>query len=158
MQKILSMFTLWLTPDSPTLCQPSGPLIALGETRFDTVIDEMGAPSMVWRNHDGTMTWEYSPEFAHRASVILTVDADDVIVTYDLAATAERLEQIRPGMNGSAVRRVLGRPANTHFRSDNQQTLWRWYPRSDAACGSRPILAVLFDSDGHVIETRCDVE
>lgn len=158
MQKMLSMFTTWLTPDTPSLNPSPSPIIEIGETRLEEVITELGTASMVWRNRDATMTWEYTPDFAHGASVIITVNADDVIVAYDVAATSERLERIRPGMNGSAVRRLLGRPASTHFRPDNHQTLWRWYPQTGAAYGQGLTLLMLFDGDGHVIEARCDVE
>lgn len=158
MQKILSLFTIWLTPDSPTLELPPSPVIEIGETRLEAVIDAMGDAAMVWRDRDGGMTWEYVPDFAHNASVMLTVNADDVIVAYDVAATSERLALIRPGMNGSAVRRVLGRPVSTHFDARDHQTLWRWYPQAGAAYGRGVVLTVLFNSDGHVIEARCDVE
>lgn len=158
MQKILSMVSTWLTPDGPILDLPAMPIVEIGDTRLEEVIDHFGASAMVWRNRDGTVTWEYTPEFANSASVIVTVDADDVIVGYEIAATSERLALVRRGMNGSEVRRLLGRPASTYFHPDSLQTLWRWYPETGLAYGRGVALMVLFDGDGHVIETRCDVE
>lgn len=159
MQRFISVVGGWFGPSG----EPDGvaalrPPIVPGVTLVAELEDRFGAPDMVWHNADGTVTLEYSDALDDVVCYMIHAGADDVVLGVEPAVSEVRFARVRAGMRGAEVRRLMGRPASSHYQPGAQQSVWRWYLGRRNNGKSECTFGVWFDQDGQVIHTRRVVE
>lgn len=159
MQRLISMVGGWFGPSGELGGGAAlRPPIVPGVSLVAELEDRFGAPGMVWRNADGTLTFEYSDACNDALCYMVHAGADDVVLGMELAVSDVRFARVRAGMSGAEVRRLMGRPASSHYQPGAQQTVWRWYVGHRNNGKPECTFGVWFDQDGEVIHTRRVVE
>lgn len=121
------------------------------------VRERLGAPGIEWRNHDGSVTWEYSQQPKGITCYLITVGNDNVVREVEQVLNETQFARIQPGFTQDQVRRVLGKPAKTQFFQLKNETVWDWL--IDNSNGAEPVyFNVYFDPQGSVIRTGRGVE
>jgi hypothetical protein len=92
----------------------------------DRVQARMGAPSQVWRNADGTQTWEYRTAPAGWYTYMVDLGPDHAVRGIRQVLAEEYLSRIQPGMSRDDVRRVLGGPKEIAHYPRSHQEVWSW--------------------------------
>ena len=126
------------------------------DTGFE-VRERLGAPGIEWRNHDGTVTWEYSQQPKGTTCYLITIGTDNVVQRVEQVLTVSQFARIQPGFTQDQVRRVLGKPAKTQSFQLKNETVWDWL--IDSSDGAAPVyFNVYFNPQGLVTRTGRDVE
>lgn len=159
MQRFISIIDSWFGSSGEVAgcAVPRSPIVP-GVSRVADVGERFGTPGMVWRNADGTVTWEYADAFDDDLCYMIRAGIDDVVLSVELAVSEVRFAQVRAGMNGTEVRRLMGRPVSSHYRPDTHETVWRWYIGRRADGEAERTFAAWFDQDGQVVRTKRVVE
>jgi len=123
-----------------------------GVTTRGEVQEHIGPPGIEWRNEDGTLVWEYSMQPAGTTCYQLTIDAAGIVQRVDQVLTPANMARVVPGMNETQVRRLIGKPARTHFFQLKQETAWDWLIDNSAQM-ERRYFNVYFDTAGVVVRT-----
>ena len=122
------------------------------------VRDNFGAPGMVWRNDDGSVTWEYSRQPLGTTCYMITIGPDDVLRGIDQVLDEDGFARVRRGMTGDEVRRVLGKPASSEYLQLSRETVWSWRIEAPASASDSLFFTVHFNADGRVSRTGRNVE
>ena len=122
------------------------------------VRDRFGPPGMVWRNDDGSVTWEYSRQPEGTKCYMITIGPDDVLRKIDQVLDEEGFARVRRGMTGDEVRRVLGKPASSKYLQLSRETVWDWRIEAPASASERLFFTVHFNADGRVSRTGRNAE
>lgn len=120
-----------------------------GKSTGFEVREKMGAPSMEWKNADGSLTWEFARTPAGKQNYMVTVGPDNVMTKFEQVLTEANLQKVRTGMTEDEVRRLLGKPAEVAKLPLKPVTVWTWgiedvFPRETK-------FDVHFDEAGKVI-------
>ncbi len=116
----------------------------------------MGAPSMEWRNGDGSQTWEYPRTPQGMVNYMIDFGPDQVLRAVRQVLTEENFARVRAGMGKDEIRRLLGRPARELYFSLRKEHVWDWKTRSEP--GGDQYFNVHFDEHGHVLRTSSNME
>ena len=86
----------------------------------------VGAPASVWKNPDGSETWEYplGPLGVH--TYMVSFGPDRAVRDVQQVLTDDNISRLRPGMSRDEVRRALGRPAGVSFSGRTDEEIWYW--------------------------------
>jgi outer membrane protein assembly factor BamE (lipoprotein component of BamABCDE complex) len=128
-----------------------------GVTTRAEVREHLGDPGIEWREADGTVVWEYSMQPAGTKCYQLTIDAGGVVRQVTQVLTEANRQRIVPGMSETQVRRLIGRPARTHYYELKRETAWDWLIDNSAQM-ERTYFNVYFDPAGTVVRTGQQVE
>ncbi|WP_404301938.1 outer membrane protein assembly factor BamE [Alicycliphilus denitrificans] len=107
-----------------------------------------GEPERVWPEQDGGHTLEYNRQPAGHQNYMITIGPGGKMTALRQVLAPHYFEQVRPGMEQEAVRRMLGKPAKRMTYELKQETDWDWNwidPPSRAM-----IFTVTFGADGRV--------
>lgn len=115
------------------------------------VRERMGAPTMEWRNVDGTLTWEFSRQPEGAVNYMVVVGPDNLLREIRQVLTDENFARVERGMSEDNIRRLLGRPATRTPLALKKEVVWDW--RYDAGPGRRMRFNVHFGADGRVLGT-----
>jgi SmpA/OmlA family protein len=86
----------------------------------------MGRPSEVWKNADGTETWEYRQGPAGWYTYMVDLGPDRAVRSVRQVLSEEYLARVQPGMSRDDVHRLLGAPKEiSHYPRSNQE-VWSW--------------------------------
>lgn len=111
-----------------------------------------GAPAEVWKNADGTETWEYRYGPTGWYTYMVDLGPDRAVRTVHQVLADEYFAQVRPGMSREAVHRLLGGPKEiARYKASNEE-VWSW--RFKEANNWYRLFNVSFDgSSGAVLRT-----
>lgn len=107
-----------------------------------------GEPERIWPEQDGGQTLEYNRQPAGHQNYMITIGPGGKMTALRQVLAPHNFEQVRPGMEQEAVRRMFGKPAKRMTYALKQETDWDWNWIDPP---SRPmIFTVTFDADGRV--------
>lgn len=115
------------------------------------VRDRMGAPSMEWKNLDGTLTWEYTRQPMGTENFMIVIGPDNIMREIRQVVTEENFGRVEKGMTREQVRRLLGKPGKTMFLDLKKEEVWDW--RYKGTHGNDMFFHVHFDPAGNVVAT-----
>lgn len=119
------------------------------------VRQRFGPPQEVWKNSDGSVTWEYSRQPEGAECYMITIGPDKVLRAVEQVLNEAGYARVQRGMTGDEVRRLLGRPASSQFFSLKRETVWEWLiGRGGSPTESDPTyFTVTFNDEGRVVGT-----
>jgi hypothetical protein len=85
-----------------------------------------GAPGAVWKNPDGSETWEYPLGPIGVQTYMITLGPQQTVREVRQVLTPEYLENVQPGMSRDEVRRMIGKPAETVYFAARDEEVWTW--------------------------------
>ena len=112
---------------------------------------QFGEPERVWREEDGSRTFEYNRQPAGAKNYMITIGTDGKMSALRQVLAPHVFAKIVPGMDENAVRRMLGKPAKMMTFKLKQETDWDWNyidpPNREMQ------FTVTFGPDGRVLRT-----
>ena len=87
---------------------------------------KFGAPEAIWKNPDGSETWEYPLGPVGVQTYMITLGPDQTVREIRQVLSAESLDKVQPGMSRDEVRRMLGKPAETVYFAPRDEEVWTW--------------------------------
>ncbi|MEG0938614.1 MAG: outer membrane protein assembly factor BamE [Comamonas sp.] len=87
---------------------------------------QFGEPERVWREEDGSRTFEYNRQPAGAKNYMITIGTDGKMSALRQVLAPHVFAKIVPGMDENAVRRMLGKPAKMMTFKLKQETDWDW--------------------------------
>lgn len=108
----------------------------------------MGKPELVWAEEDGTRVLEYPRGPNGTETYMVTIGPDGKYRAMENVLTKARFEQIRPGMDRDAVRRMLGKPTDIEFFTLSKEEVWSF--RHIGEMSDQDMFNVHFDMGGVV--------
>lgn len=115
------------------------------------VRDRLGAPTMEWRNDDGSVTWEFARTPEGLRNYMVTIGKDNIMQSMQQVITQENFARIQAGMSHDQVRRILGKPGRIMQLHIKQQEVWDWMYVDETRHEMH--FNVHFGPDGNVAET-----
>jgi hypothetical protein len=85
-----------------------------------------GAPIAVWKNADGSETWEYSNGPYGTQSYMVTMGSDRTVREVHQVLNDQFFDRVRSGMSRDDVRRLLGAPAEVMVFDARSEEVWTW--------------------------------
>ena len=122
--------------------------LAPGQATLPQVIEQMGEPSMVWSEPDGSLQLEFVRAPGGNGNFMAWVGRDGRLRRLEQVLTTENAGRLEVGMSREQVRRVLGRPAWTESL-DGGGALWHW--RLVESLPPRQQIDVRFGADGNLL-------
>lgn len=116
---------------------------------------QFGEPAAVYDEPGGARTFEYPRQPEGRVNYMITIGADGKMSALRQVLKPSEFDRVKPGLDKSQVRRILGRPALT--RRFDRQNIESWEWRWDES-PVRKIFSVNFDADGRVTSTAVSEE
>jgi outer membrane protein assembly factor BamE (lipoprotein component of BamABCDE complex) len=109
---------------------------------------EFGEPAAVFAEPDGARTFEYPRQPEGQVNYFITIGADGKMSALRQVLKPASFDRVMPGMDKSAVRRLLGRPARMQRYAQKHEETWDWR-WADGQEGK--LFSVTFDDDGRVL-------
>jgi outer membrane protein assembly factor BamE (lipoprotein component of BamABCDE complex) len=109
---------------------------------------QFGEPKAVFSEPDGSRTFEYPRQPAGQTNYFITIGSDGKMSALRQVLTPAEFAKVRPGLDKTDVRRLLGRPAKTQrfeLKPDEEHWQWRWLDGQQSK-----LFSVSFDKDGKV--------
>ena len=88
------------------------------------VLKQMGEPSMVWSEGDGSLQMEFAHVPEGGGNFMARMAPDGILMSLQQVLTEANVEALHPGMSRDQVRRRLGRPAWVEGVEAGE--LWHW--------------------------------
>ena len=112
---------------------------------------QFGEPERVWREEDGSRTFEYNRQPAGAKNYMITIGTDGKMSALRQVLAPHVFAKIVPRMDENEVRRMLGKPAKMMTFKLKQETDWDWNyidpPNREMQ------FTVTFGPDGRVLRT-----
>ncbi|MGB7542001.1 MAG: outer membrane protein assembly factor BamE [Burkholderiales bacterium] len=86
----------------------------------------VGAPDTVWKNADGSETWEYPLGPFGTETYMITIGPDHTVGNVSQVLSDEFLFKVQTGMSREEVRRLLGRPTEIDRFERRNEEVWSW--------------------------------
>jgi hypothetical protein len=87
---------------------------------------QFGTPEAVWKNPDGSETWEYPLGPIGVQTYMITLGPERTVREVRQVLTPEYLENVQPGMSRDEVRRMIGKPGETVYFAARDEEVWTW--------------------------------
>jgi hypothetical protein len=118
-------------------------------TKSSELVQRFGKPDAVWRNSDGSETWEYLQGPLGRQTYIVTLGMDHAVREVRQVLSDEYFAKVTIGMSRDDVRRLLGKPNEIVVFPARNEEVWSWrYEEQDAM-----LFHVLFDRNAGTVRT-----
>ena len=101
----------------------------------------MGKPEAVYRNADGSETWEYPLGPYGKQTYMVTLNSDHVVKEVRQVLSEEYFAKVGSGMSRDEVRRLLGKPSEMSMFPARDEEVWSWRYEDQGAM----LFHVLFD-------------
>jgi SmpA / OmlA family len=108
------------------------PAIAPGTSAQDLQA-RAGRPGHVWKNADGTETWEYRYGPAGWYTYMIDLGPDRAVRAVHQVLADEYFAKVSPGMSREQVRRLLGDPKEIARYAGQREEVWSWRFKEQAA-------------------------
>jgi hypothetical protein len=95
-------------------------------TSAEQLTARAGKPVEVWKNTDGTETWEYRQGPAGWYTYMVDLGPDHAVRAVHQVLADEYFAKITPGMSREQVRRVLGEPKDIARYDGQREEVWSW--------------------------------
>ena len=110
---------------------------------------EFGEPHATYTEADGAKTFEYSRQPEGQVAYMITIGADGKMSALRQVLKSSEFAKIKPGMDKSEVRRLLGKPGKTvkfDLKPDEEHWDWRWLDNQQ-----NKLFSITFNRDGKVM-------
>ena len=107
------------------------PQIEPGKTTAAEVRKRMGEPSAIFSEQEGEEIWEYSRQPNGVHSYHITIGPNQMVTRVSQILTPANYAKIQPGMNKTAVRRILGKPGSIQPFDNLGEEVWEWRIEGD---------------------------
>jgi hypothetical protein len=87
---------------------------------------QFGAPGTIWKNPDGSETWEYPLGPVGVQTYMITLGSDQTVREVRQVLSPEYLDKVQPGMSRDEVRRLLGKPREIALFPARDEEVWTW--------------------------------
>jgi len=87
---------------------------------------QVGAPDTVWKNSDGSETWEYPLGPFGTETYMITIASNRAVGGVSQVLSDEFLFKVQAGMSREEVRRLLGRPTEVERYQRLKEEVWSW--------------------------------
>lgn len=112
----------------------------------------MGKHAYEWQEPDGAVTWEFPRGPAGVVTYMIVIGKDGKLREIRQVLTDANFAKLQPGMTPDAVRRIVGRPAETMKFANLGEDVWSW--KYEPATGEQWMYHVHFAlADGRVKRT-----
>jgi SmpA/OmlA family protein len=111
----------------------------------------MGAPSLEFRNPDGTSTWAYPRGPLGYHTFMVRFSGAGLLAGTESVLDPDHFARVVPGLNQDDVRRIVGPPGVTEAFPRNNELAWDY--RFVDAWGYPSNFSVIFDGQGRVKRT-----
>jgi len=122
-----------------------------GVSRDFEVRDRMGPPTMEWKEADGSVVWEYPRTPNGIVNYMVVIGPDSILREIRQVLTEENFAKVVPGMDKTAVRRLLGKPAEDAFYPLKKEWIWSWKIKDENR--TQTFFDVHFDEPGRVLRS-----
>jgi outer membrane protein assembly factor BamE (lipoprotein component of BamABCDE complex) len=117
----------------------------------------MGQPTFEWKEPDGTVTWEFPRGPSGSVTYMIDLRPDGKLKEIRQVLSESYFKKIQPGLNKDAVRKLIGKPAETMTFPLKKEEVWSW--KFEQGSGEKWHFHVHFDLGGKVVTaTRNRVE
>jgi hypothetical protein len=90
------------------------------------VAKQVGAPTGVWKNPDGSELWEYAQGPYGRQTYMVALGSDHAVRAVHQVLSEEYFSRVRSGMSRDEVRQLLGRPGEIAVFPLRGDEVWSW--------------------------------
>jgi SmpA/OmlA family protein len=95
-------------------------------TTADQLSARAGRPAEVWKNADGTETWEYRYAPSGWYTYMVDLGPDHAVRAVHQVLAEEYFAKVTPGMSRDQVRRLLGEPKDVARYAGQHEEVWSW--------------------------------
>jgi outer membrane protein assembly factor BamE (lipoprotein component of BamABCDE complex) len=124
-----------------------------GFSTEEDVREKMGEPEAVWEGADGAQIYEYNRQPAGHRNYMITIGPDGRMASLRQVLTPENFAQVRPGMDMTEVRKMLGKPMKITPYEAKRETHYDWRYLDGPNTSDSKIFTVVFDNDLKVMST-----
>lgn len=124
-------------------------------TAFE-VRDRMGAPTMEWKDADGSVIWEYPRTPEGVVNYMIVIGPDNILREIRQVLTDENFARVQAGMSRDEIRRLLGKPAHELYFSLKKEHVWDWKLKTEPG-GIESFFNVHFDENWRVLKTSTNL-
>jgi len=117
------------------------------------VREKMGEPEAVWDGPDGAQIYEYNRQPAGHRNYMITIGPDGRMAALRQVLTPENFAQVKPGMDMTDVRKMLGKPMKITPYEARRETHYDWRYLDGPNTSDSKIFTVVFDNDLKVVST-----
>jgi hypothetical protein len=110
-----------------------------------------GEPQDIWDGPGGERVFEYDRQPSGQRNYMISIGPDGRMTALRQVLQPRTFEQVRPGMTGQEVRRMLGRPAKQTPYALKNEIAWDW--RYLQPPNTSMVFTVWFDPTDHVLRT-----
>ncbi|HEY6240637.1 MAG TPA: outer membrane protein assembly factor BamE [Burkholderiales bacterium] len=110
---------------------------------------KLGAPKGVWKNPDGSETWEYPLGPLGRQTFMVTIGSDHAMREIHQVLSDEYFSKVQAGMSRDDVGRILGRPGEIAFFDERGEETWSWRYQKEVPM----IFHVMFDRSAGTVRS-----
>jgi SmpA/OmlA family protein len=112
----------------------------------------VGPPADVWKNADGTETWEYRQGPAGYYTYMIDLGPDRAVRAVHQVLDEPYFAKVQPGMSREEVQRLLGAPKEVvHYPRRNEE-VWTWRFKQEKVW-YRLFMVSFDESSGAVVRT-----
>ena len=116
---------------------------------------KFGEPVAIYNEENGARTFEYPRQPEGQRNYMITVGPDGKMSALRQVLTAETFAKVKPGLDKTQVRRLLGRPAKTQVYSLKNEEVWDWRFLENQ---QNKLFSVTFDKDGNVTASASAID
>lgn len=95
-----------------------------GKTTLPQLLEQLGQPSMVWSERDGSLQMEFARVTQGGGNFMARLAPSGVLLSLQQVLTEASVDALRQGMSRDEVRRQMGRPARTEHVAGGE--VWHW--------------------------------
>ena len=114
-----------------------------------------GEPAAVYDEGAGARTLEYPRQPEGQRNYMITIGPDGKMIALRQVLQPVNFAKVAPGMDGTQVRRLLGRPAQIQAYPLKQQEVWDWRWLDGAEARQ---FSVTFDAAGRVVTSGSTID
>ena len=109
-----------------------------------------GEPAAVYADENGSRTFEFPRQPEGQVNYMITIGTDGKMSSLRQVLKDTSFAKVRPGMDKTQLRRLLGRPAKTQLYELKQEEVWDWRFRDNQ---ENKLFSVTLDKNGVVRST-----
>jgi hypothetical protein len=121
-------------------------------TRAQDLQARVGPPAEVWKNTDGTETWEYRQGPAGYYTYMIDLGPDRAVRAVHQVLDEPYFAKVSPGMSREQVHRLLGGPKEVAHYPRQHEEVWTWRFKQEQVW-YRLFMVYFDESTGTVVRT-----
>ena len=133
------------------------PRLRPGSSDATEVRHRLGEPTRVFRNADGSETWEYTRQPGGTVCYMIDLNTEHFVTAVRQVLTNDNLRRVQIGMAQDDVLRLLGTPARKTVFDNLGEDIWEWRIEGVPSFDETYFMVHFALSDGYVKKTSSRV-